>query len=205
MIAGKGKVRYIYEFVKVAKSDSKGLSHPDGWGYAIHNKDSLIVKKFIEPIWERFEFPTTGDAFIIHARRAKRLPKSLDHVHPHICHGIILAHNGNASIPLLLSNEFNLARRTISEKLACLLGKLLFNSDIEGALQKLIKIVKPRPSANFLALLPWKRKLIAFNYHNGDEYYTLWTKDGVVSSEPLGKGWEPLSLDGKPKWLIMDY
>ncbi len=205
MIGGLGKPRHLYEFVKIARRDSKGISHPDGWGYAIQRNDSLIIKKFLEPIWERFEVPDAGDAFIVHARRARRLPKLLDHVHPHVCHGVVLVHNGNVSLPMTLLRGLNLAERTSSERLACLFGILLSRFDIESALKKLSELVEPRPSANFLALIPWMRKFVAFNYHSGDEYYTLWRRGSIVSSEPLDKDWEPLSVDGKAKWLIMDY
>ncbi len=205
MLGGLGKPRHLYEFIKIARRDSKGISHPDGWGYAVQHNGTLIIKKFLEPIWERFEVPRAGDVFIVHARKARRLPKLLDHVHPHVCHGVVLAHNGNAVIPTPLLKDLNLAERTSSERLACLLGILLSRFDIENSLKKLSRLVTPKPSANFLALVPWMRKFIAFNYHTGDEYYTLWKKGNVISSEPLGEGWEPLSLSGKAEWIVMDY
>jgi len=203
LLGGLGKPRHISNFVRIAKKDSKGLSHPDGWGYAVHTDSELVVRKFIEPIWERFEVPPPGRAFIIHARRAERLPRSLDYVHPHVCNGVVLAHNGNAKVPPV--KGLVLSRRSSSEKLACLIGSLIKVTGVKEALNKIVDVIEPKPSANFLALVPWQRTFIAFNYHNGDKYYTLWIKGNIVASEPLGKDWEPLSEDGKAKWIAMKY
>lgn len=200
MMAGR-RPSYLLEFVRISKRDSRGLSHGDGWGYAVYDGRSVRVTKKLDPIWESFEalprFP-----FVLHARRAKKLPKSLDHVHPHVCNGVVLAHNGNAAMPL--PSGMNLARRTVSERIACYLGRLLRSMSVEEALSTFVRTVKPKPSANFVALVPWLNKLIVMNYHNGDEYYVMWKKGDLFSSEPLGSGWEPLSLTGKPVWEVLD-
>ncbi len=194
---------YITDFIRIARKDSRGLSHGDGWGYASLIGNRLKVKKSLEPIWEDYvDVPRAP--FILHARRARKLPRSLDHLHPHICEGIALAHNGGVEIPSMALKGLKLARRTSSEKLACLLGKMLrLSGNTDEALSKLSKIIKPRPSANFVALVAWKAEMIVFNYHNGDEYYVMWRKGYTFSSEPLGEGWEPLSKNGEPKWVVM--
>ncbi|NPA84421.1 MAG: hypothetical protein GXO07_00245 [Crenarchaeota archaeon] len=200
MMAG-ARPRYLMEFIKIARNDSKGFSHGDGWGYAVFAGGSLRVKKKLDPIWDSWE-PLPRLPFILHARRAKKLPRALDHVHPHLCNGVALAHNGNAEVPQLPG--LRLHKRTSSEKMACYFGYLVSSLGLGEAVRAFVRTVRPKPSANFVAIVPSLRKLVIVNYHNGDEYYTLWRKEDLFSSEPLGRGWEPLSLTGEARWAVLE-
>ncbi len=205
-MGGLGRPRYLFEFVEVAKGDSKGRSHPDGWGYAVaKGNGNLEVFKTLYPIWERPLKPPSGRAFILHVRRAEKLGKSLEHVQPHLCNGVALAHNGGLKLPLESLSGFNLAYRSSSERLACLFGRLVERFGTEKALEVLSKRVKPKPSANFLAIVPSESKLVVYNHHSGDPYYVMWRKGNVFSSEPLGEGWEPLSEKGAPAWEVLSF
>ncbi|HIH90389.1 class II glutamine amidotransferase [Ignicoccus hospitalis] len=202
MMAGT-RPRFITNFVKVARKDGKGLPNGDGWGFAAYLADgTILIKKKLEPIWESLE-PLPRAPFLLHARRAEKLPKSLEHVHPHVCNGVILAHNGNVEVPR--PSGLKLYRRTSSEALACYFGALLASGrELEEALETVSKTVKPKPSANFVAIVTSASKLVIFNYHTGDRYYVMWKKEGVYASEPLGEGWQPLSEDGAPVWEVVD-
>ncbi|UXD22332.1 hypothetical protein IPA_03620 [Ignicoccus pacificus DSM 13166] len=204
VLGGVGRARYLNPFIRIAFRDSKGRSHPDGWGFAVHSSE-LKVFKTLNPIWERPRTLPLGKAFIVHARRAEKLPKTLEHVQPHLCEGVVLAHNGGVRIPMSTLKDFFLAGRSASERLSCLFGKLLRNNDVEKALSRLSDVVEPSPSANFVALIPERRLFVAYNYHKGSDYYVMWVGDRVVASERLREGWKPLSESGEPKWIVWEY
>ena len=204
LLGGIGRPRYISEFTRVAFRDSAGKNHPDGWGFAVHAQ-SLFIFKTIFPIWERPRDIPPGMAFVVHARRGERLGTSLEHVQPHYCEGVVLAHNGGAKISMRYIKDLNLAFRSSSERLACLFGKLVRKRGVENAIELLIKVAKPSPAINFISLIPSERVLVVMNYHTGNRYYTMWKKDQVFSSEPLGGGWTPMSEDGSPLYEVIRY
>ncbi len=205
LLGGVGRPRYLLEFFRIARRDCRGRSHPDGWGYAVYKDNMIVTFKTLYPPWERPKDLPSGKAFLVHVRRGEKVGRSLDHVQPHICNGVVLAHNGGASIPFTLLKEFYLPERTTSERLACLFGRLVERFGAEDAIAKLTAMVRPTPSANLIALIPKERILVALNYHNGDSYYVMWEKEGIFSSEPLGEGWRPLSENGKPVWRILKF
>jgi len=201
LLGGVGRPRFLNAFSEIAFKDSRGRSHPDGWGFAVYSKRIKIFKT-LYPIWERPRPLPSGRAFLVHARRAEKLPRELDYVQPHTCNGVVLAHNGGLKMSMSYLSEFLLAKRSASERLTCLFGKLLERYDVEGALEVLTKMIKPSPSANFVALIPKLKIFVAFNYHVGDRYYIMWVGDGVVSSERLRENWYPLSENGRAEWIV---
>ncbi|ALU12171.1 hypothetical protein EYM_01035 [Ignicoccus islandicus DSM 13165] len=204
LLGGLGKPRYLSEFVKIARRDSKGKPNPDGWGYAvIDSRGQLRVFKTLYPIWERPTRLPEGIAFLVHARRAEKLGRSIDHLQPHVCNGVVMAHNGGVALPLEAIKDLNLAFRSSSERLACFLGNLVSRLGTERAVNILSKRIKPTPSANFIALVPSEMKFVVYNHHLGDPYHVIWRKGNVFSSEPLGPDWKPMSSNGEPRWEVL--
>ncbi len=204
IVASRGREvpseRLVRKLVEMASGDSAGKVHPDGWGFAVLGKELYVYRSSL-PIWEDLVPIPKGRIFIGHVREGRL--KGIEHAHPHVCFGVVAVHNGGALVPkrLLVSEGIRTHMRTSSEALTCLMGILMNKLGIEKGLMAFVRLVKPTKAVNIAAI--YKGKLIVINYHNGDKYYTLWSNEELseFSSEPL-KGFQPLSVDGRPVVIV---
>jgi glutamine amidotransferase len=85
--------------VKQSRGDSRGLSHPDGWGIAYYHNGESVVQKNVAPAYEDAAFrehacQLSATNAIAHVRAASVGNITLQNAHPFRYQNWLWAHNG---------------------------------------------------------------------------------------------------------------
>ncbi len=83
-----------------SRNDMSARPNPDGWGFAYHQGDKIILAKNTEPAFKDSRFQMTSEKIIsdllfAHVRRRSQGTVSYENTHPFVYENWIFMHNGN--------------------------------------------------------------------------------------------------------------